>query len=277
MVPAPSIERLDAATLRLLAAATGVTSEENAYDFFTDNRQALRLALAAPEAEVLAQSTDGLDELEIAVAVHRCAANICSAAWTMNDSTPVDLDLIGFAGEGVLLRSMVDLLAGALRPPWNAAEIADLAPLGLRELAPAGSLLRLEQLVAVCDQADDFERSGALRLLADEALFSVGVLSGPTSGVRLTNDVTWQIISTVTPRAIKTMRSTLPPVQSLLDLYLLLGPVWYRMASQNLLFIELRPLLSSLAAHFDTARRFLVQVSQGPLAPAVRNIVSISR
>ena len=43
------------------------------------------------------------------------------------------------------------------------------------------------------------------------------------------------------------------------------GPVWYRMAAQNLLFGNSRESLNNIATDFITARRFIVQVSQGPL------------
>jgi hypothetical protein len=276
-VPAPSIERLDGDALRLLAEVTGVSAGDQAFDFFSASPQALRLALAAPESESLMHPGHDLNELEIAIAVHRCAATICSAAWTMNDSTPVDLDLIGFAGQGVLLRSMVDLLAAALRsswgPSWDAAPIDPPVSTGA---ARPGSLERLEELVTLCSSVGEIERGGALRLLADEALLSVGALSGRASKVPVTEDI-WEQLEAVTPRAIRTMRPTLQPFNSLLDVHLLMGPVWFRMASQNLLFLELRPLLSALAAHFDTARRFLVQVVQGPLALKVDQVFSTTR
>jgi hypothetical protein len=56
-----------------------------------------------------------------------------------------------------------------------------------------------------------------------------------------------------------------PQLRTLLDVYLMFGPVWYRMAAQNLLFSGARELLNSIAADFITARRFIVQVSQGPM------------
>ena len=74
-------------------------------------------------------------------------------------------------------------------------------------------------------------------------------------------------LKSVLPKAVVTLMKELEPqLRTLLDVYLMFGPVWYRMAAQNLLYSGVRESLNSIAGDFVTARRFIVQVSQGPLA-----------
>lgn len=262
------LELLDPDALGILAETTGMASRADASRFFAERPNGIRIALGSEEAaRLLAQGPIGVDlshrRLMIAISVHRVAEQICSAGWTAGDESPVDLPLLRFAGQGPFQTFMVDLLATHLPADVSFAGIDGF---GATQFAP-GSPERLHSLLALCAEVTETERAGALRLLGDEALFVAGIDPARAASVALTTE-NIEALELVLPRAVRGVLSDLrPSMNTQLDAYLEFGPVWYRMASQNLLHRNMRETLSDMAREFTTARRFLVRVTQGPLAP----------
>jgi len=183
------------------------------------------------------------------------------AGWVATDESAIDLNLLTFSGQTHHQQFVVGLLASYLKSPAP-AELVELAP-----AASAGSIGRFYELIELCSSASATERAGALRLLGDEALFASGICPS-TAHDQPVDDAVFDALSTVLPRAVNSLMHELrPQLRSLLDIYLMFGSVWYRMAAQNLLYSGARESLSSIAADFSTARRFIVQVAQGPLSP----------
>ncbi|MEM7094100.1 MAG: hypothetical protein AAF567_13930 [Actinomycetota bacterium] len=259
------LELLDPEALGILAETTGVAQRADAGRVFAERPNEIRVALAS--AEALALLNDPTPDhgrsrrlLQTAIAVHRTAEEICTAGWTARSEAPVDMALLRFAGQFPFQTFMVDLIAGHLP--------ADFGIPGFEvEVTRAGTPERLNELLDLCDAVDEVERGGALRLLGDEALFTVSLFPGRAAATPVTPEMLVRV-EAVLPKAVRSVLEELTPqIQSQLDLYLHFGPIWYRMASQNLLHRSMRSTLSDLAREFSVARRFLVRVAQGPLAP----------
>ena len=262
------LELLDPDALGILAETTGMASRADASRFFAERPNGIRVALGSEQAaRLLSRGPIGLDlshrRLMIAISVHRVAEQICSAGWTARDDSPVDLPLLRFAGQGPFQTFMVDLLTTHLPPDVS---FAGLDGFDAVQHAP-GSPERLHELLTLCSEVAETERAGALRLLGDEALFVAGLDPSRAAGVQLTAE-TIEALEAVLPKAVRGVLADLSPsMNTQLDAYLEFGPIWYRMASQNLLHRTMRETLSDMAREFTTARRFLVRVAQGPLAP----------
>jgi len=258
-------EHLDAASLRILAETTGFASGDEAADFQSRPHD-IKVALASPEAARLLDLTERGNPvqhrlLQIAVAVHQTAEDICQAGWIATDESIIDLSLVSFSGQSLHQQFVTGLLTSYLPSPAP-AELSHL-----NQGAPACDKARLYSLIDLCATASDTERAGALRLLGDEALFTAGMFPAVAHACPV-DLALLNTLKSVLPKAVVTLMDELEPqLQTLLDVYLMFGPVWYRMAAQNLLFSGVRESLNSVASDFVTARRFIVQVSQGPLAP----------
>jgi hypothetical protein len=257
-------EHLDAASLRLLAETTGFASSDDANQAFSSRPHDIRVALGSPEAARLLDLRHRQNPvqhrlLQLAVAVHQTAEDICQAGWIATDESIIDLNLLSFSGQSQHQQFVVGLLASYLNSPAP-AEFMDIAP-----STPACNTARLYSLIDLCVTSSDTERAGALRLLGDEALFTAGMF--PAIAHNSPVDLAMlNTLKSVLPRAVVTLMNELEPqLRTLLDVYLMFGPVWYRMAAQNLLFSSARESLNSIATDFITARRFIVQVSQGPM------------
>jgi len=259
-------EHLDAASLRLLAETTGFASADDTTQAFQSRPHDIRVALGSPEAARLLDLRHRPDPvqhrlLQLAIAVHQTAEDICQAGWIATDESVIDLNLISFSGQSQHQQFVVGLLASYLQSPVP-VEIDDLIP-----DSTACGTARLYSLINLAGTASDTERAGALRLLGDEALFTASMFpaiahNSPVDLPMLTS------LKSVLPKAVVALMNELEPqLHTLLDVYLMFGPIWYRMAAQNLLFSAERGSLSDIATDFTTARRFIVQVAQGPLAP----------
>ncbi len=258
-------EHLDAASLRLLAETTGFTAPDDPTQAFQSRPHDIKVALGSPEAARLLDLRNRQNPvqhrlLQLAVAVHQTAQDICQAGWVATDESVIDLNLLSFSGQTQHQQFVVGLLASYLQSP---------APVELEHLAPntsACNTARLYSLIDLTVTASDTERAGALRLLGDEALFTAGMF--PAIAHNSPVDLAMlNTLKSVLPKAVVTLMNELEPqLRTLLDVYLMFGPVWYRMAAQNLLYSRERESLNSIATDFITARRFIVQVSQGPLA-----------
>ena len=251
-------EHLDAASLRLLAETTGFASTEGASQAFASRPHDIRVALGSPQAARLLDLRLREDPrqhrlLQLAVAVHQTAADICQAGWIATDDSAIDISLVTFSGQSEHQQFIVGLLASYLNSPAP----ADLA--GLADSTAACGTARLHSLIDLCSTATDTERAGALRLLGDEALFTAGMFPAVAHSYPVDLELV-DTLKSVLPKAVIAL------MDDLLDVYLLFGPVWYRMAAQNLLFSGARSSLNHMASDFLTARRFLVRVAQGPLA-----------
>ncbi len=258
-------EHLDAASLRLLAETTGFAVVDDGTPAFQSRPHDIKVALASPEAARLLDLRHRQNPvqhrlLQLAVAVHQTAQDICQAGWIATNESVIDLNLLSFSGQTQHHQFVVGLLASYLHSPVP-PELASLA-------APttACDTARLYSLIDLTVTASDTERAGALRLLGDEALFTAGMFPGVAHGCPV-DGAMLNALKSVLPKAVVSLMHELEPeLHSLLDVYLMFGPIWYRMAAQNLLFSSARGSLSDIATDFITARRFIVQVSQGPLA-----------
>jgi len=257
-------EHLDADSLRLLAETTGYMSSAQAAQPFQSQPHDIRVALASPRAASLLDLTEPQNPLQhrllqLAVGVHQTAEDICQAGWIATDQSVIDLNLVSFSGQSRHQQFLVGLLASYLESP---------APAGFDDVANATrpcSLPRLHELIDLCATANVTERAGVLRLLGDEALFTSGLFPAVAHDQRVDPTLVSSLDS-VLPRAVTSLMDDLKPqLKTLLDVYLMFGPIWYRMASQDLLFSAGREPLSDIATDFAIARRFMVQVSQGPL------------
>lgn len=269
------LEQLDPASLGLLAETTGMASRVDAGQFFSERPNGIRLALSAPEAlDILTAPApiEGANQhrlLQIAIAVHHTAQDICFSGWTARDESPIDLPLLRFAGQGPHQFFMVDLLSSYLPADWSLPEFFDSPQ------AAAGSVSRLRELIELCGEVAETERAGALRLLGDEALFTASMCPAAAAAAPITPELLVELES-VLPKAVLGLLDELrPSINSLLDVYLTFGPVWYRMASQNLLHRTMRESLSDIAREFSSARRFLVRVAQGPLSQLRENLFAV--
>jgi len=257
-------EHLDPASLRLLAETTGFRSTDDAGQAFSSRPHDIKMALGSPAAARLLDLRHGRNPqhrlLQLAVAVHQTAEDICQAGWIATDESVIDLNLVSFSGQTQHQHFVVGLLASYLSSPAP-ADLPDAF-----EPPPACTTTRLYSLIELCATATDAERAGALRLLGDEALFTAGMFPAAAHGEPVDAELL-EAITTVLPRAVVGLMGDLEgQLRSLLDVYLTFGPVWYRMAAQNLPMARVRDALGAVAGDFTTARRFLVQVAQGPLA-----------
>jgi len=259
-------EHLDAASLQLLAETTGFASKDNERQVFASRPHDIRVALGSPEAARLLdlrhRNNPGKHRLlQIAVAVHQTAEDICQAGWSASNESAVDLRLLSFSGQSLNQQFIVGLLTSYLSSPAPAEFAEELtAPVS------ACNAERFHSLIDLCGSASATERAGALRLLGDEALFTAGMFPAVAHETGVDADM-MESLTSVLPKAVLALIDELEPqLRSLLDVYLMFGPVWYRMAAQNLLFSKTRESLDSVATDFVSARRFIVQVSQGSLA-----------
>ena len=257
-------EHLDPASLQLLAETTGFASIDNANQACSSRLHDIKVALSSPEAAGLLDLHNRQNPaqhrlLQLAVAVHQTAEDICQAGWIATDESVIDLNLVSFSGQSQHQQFVVGLLASYLNSP------APVEFMNSTCTPPACTAARLYSLIDLCLTASDTERAGALRLLGDEALFTASMF--PSIAHKSPVDSTMlETLQSVLPRAVVKLMSELEPeLLNLLDVYLMFGPVWYRMAAQNLLFGNSRESLNNIATDFITARRFIVQVSQGPL------------
>lgn len=269
------LDQLDPASLGLLAETTGMASRVDAGRFFSERPNGIRVALGAPEAVALLTAETPVEGaaqhrlLQIAIAVHHTAQEICSSGWTARDESPVDLPLLRFAGQGPYQAFMIDLLSSYLPADWSLPEFFETPA------SPAGSIPRLYELIDLCGAVAETERAGALRLLGDEALFTVSMYPAAAAASPITPELLAEL-EAVLPKAVRSLLEDLrPSINSLLDVYLTFGPVWYRMASQNLLHRTMRESLSDMAREFSSARRFLVRVAQGPLASLRQDLFAV--
>jgi len=258
-------EHLDAASLRLLAETTGFACIGDIEPAFQSRPHDIKVALASPAAARLLDVRHRPNPvqhrlLQLAVAVHQTANDICQAGWVATDESVIDLSLLSFSGQSQHQQFVVGLLASYLNSPAP-AELAQL-----RETTSACNSERFYSLAELCDSATDTERAGALRLLGDEALFTTGMFPAVAHACPV-DETLINALKSVLPRVVVSLIDDLrPQLRTLLDVYLMFGPVWYRMAAQNLLFSGARESLNAIAGDFLSARRFIVQVSQGPLA-----------
>lgn len=258
-------EHLDAASLRLLAEATGFAAIDDDTAAFQSRPHDIKVALGSPAAARLLDLRERTNPvqhhlLQLAVAVHQTAQDICQAGWSATNESMIDLALLSFSGQSQHQQFVVGLLASYLQSPVP-DELAGLAP-----TSAACTTARMYSLIELAVSASDTERAGALRLLGDEALFTSAMFPGVAHNSPV-DQAMLKSLAAVLPKAVVSLLHELEPqLRTLLDVYLMFGPVWYRMAAQNLLFPSARPTLSSIATDFVPARRFIVQVSQGPLA-----------
>lgn len=271
-------EHLNPVALGLLAETTGRASRASGANFFRNRPHDIHVALAAPEAvhllrtptdDTSAVANDEVDDIEteraarrtlqLAVAVHQVAEELFHAGWSANDKRIVDLPLLRFCSQSSNQRFLVGLLASFVTPgPVPEAPI-DCAP------APA-TIERLWYLSDLAASVAETERAGVLRLLGDEALFAASVFPEAVHECLIEGDVL-RSLQHVLPSTLVRLISTLDAPATLLELYLMLGPIWYRMAARNLLLrIDGDP-LEEVANNFGEARMFLVHLVQGPLAP----------
>lgn len=257
-------EQLDAASLRLLAETTGFGTLDDSSSFQSRPHD-IKVALGSPQAARLLDLRRRNDPvqhhlLQLAVAVHQTANDICQAGWVATDESVIDLSLLSFSGQTEHHRFVVGLLASYLQPPVP-PELD-----GLTTDSTACTTDRLRSLIDLAATASPAERPGALRLLGDEALFTAGVFPGVGHRAAVDADLLDALCSALPKAVVALMDELRPQLRNLLDVYLMFGPVWYRMAAQNIQYSTVRSSLSSVAAEFPAARRFIVQVAQGPLA-----------
>ncbi|MDG1086674.1 MAG: hypothetical protein P8P20_02960, partial [Acidimicrobiales bacterium] len=115
-------EHLDAASLRLLAETTGFASTDDVNPTFPSRPHDIKVALASPKAARLLDVRDRNNPvqhrlLQLAVAVHQTAEDICQAGWIATDETVIDLDLLSFSGQSQHQQFVVGLLASYLHSP----------------------------------------------------------------------------------------------------------------------------------------------------------------
>lgn len=259
-------EHLDEAALGLLAETTGFASRSDAPHFFRSRPHDISVALGSPEAASLLAphdqhgSGDQNQLLQLAIAVHRTAEEICQAGWTASEYSHVDMGLLKFSGQTDHQRFVVGLLASFLSAPPPVEAPVESA------VAHPGTVERLLALVDLCSKVGETERAGALRLLGDEALFSAGIFP-EISHRHVVGDELIESLHSVLPRAVVLVLDDLrPELVTLLDIHLMFGPVWYRMGAQDLVHTGGREALNNIATDFSSARRFLVRIAQGPLA-----------
>lgn len=268
-------EHLNPVALGLLAETTGRAPRASGANFFRSRPHDIHVALAAPEALHLLQTPaaqasgqtteDDQTEraarriLQLAVAVHQAAEELFHAGWSATDNRIVDLPMLRFCSQSSTQRFLVGLLASFVMPgPVPQARI-DSAP-------ATATTERLWYLSDLASNVAETERAGVLRLLGDEALFTASVFPETAHECVIERDVL-RSLEHVLPSTLVRLISTLDAPATLLELYLMLGPIWYRMAARNLLMrVEGDP-LEEIADNFGEARMFLVHLAQGPLAP----------
>lgn len=264
-MPGDYHEHLDADALALLAETAGFDTGGDPVRFFHGRPHEIQAALASPRADRILefgnQHDSGPDRrlLQIAVAVHRSAEEIVHVGWTADTSGSVDLRLVEFSGQTENHRFIVGLLASFLPPELPAA-----LPI-LESSASPATAQRMLQLFDLAEEVAETERPGVLRLLGDEALFAAGLFPAHAHAQLLDPQFLDRLLTALPPSLVRIFDSCEPEPQTLLDVQLLFGPVWYRMASRNLLHRLAGNPLEQIANRFDTARQFLVRVAQGPL------------
>ena len=97
-------EHLDAASLQLLAETTGYAKPGDGRPAFQSRPADIRVALASPAAARLLDLTVRPNPvqhrlLQLAVAVHQTAEDICQAGWIATDESAIDLNLVTFSGQ----------------------------------------------------------------------------------------------------------------------------------------------------------------------------------
>jgi hypothetical protein len=224
----------------------------------------IRFALGSPQAvrllDVSRRPTVQHRLLQLAIAVHRTADEICQAGWTATDDSVIDLELLSYSGQTENQQFVVGLLASYLHTAAPAGLEFDQLP------ATPCSRERLVSLIELCSSVSPTERAGALRLLGDEALFTSSMFPAIAHRCRVDSELL-EALRHVLPRAVLSVLDDLvPELNTLLDVHLMFGPVWYRMAARNLLYNGERETLNNIAGDFVTARRFIVRVAQGPMA-----------
>lgn len=267
-------EHLNPLALGLLAETTGRAARANGANFFRSRPHDINIALAAPEATDLLrapvaeppgmESEDEQTEraarriLQLAIAVHQVAEELFHVGWSASDRRIVDLSLLRFCSQSSNQRFLVGLLASFLTP----GRVPDL------DIATAPAPATSERLFYLADLAStvaETEHAGVLRLLGDEALFAASVFPDIAHECALEPNVL-RSLQHVLPSTFVRLISTLDAPTTLLDLHLMLGPIWYRMAARNLLLRVDGDPLEEIADNFGAARMFLVHLVQGPLA-----------
>lgn len=267
-------EHLNRLALGLLAETTGRAPRASGANFFRSRPHDIHVALAAPEASDLLRnpvveppSTNSEAEqsewaarriLQLAVAVHSVAEELFHAGWTATDRRIVDLPVLRFCSQSSNQRFLIGLLASFLAPGPVIDLDIDVAP------APA-TTDRLWYLADLASNVAETEQAGVLRLLGDEALFATSVFPEVAHACKLDSNVLREL-QHVLPSTFVRLISALDAPSTLLELHLLLGPIWYRMAARNLLVRVERDPLEEIANSFNAARIFLVRLAQGPLA-----------
>lgn len=253
---------------------TGRAPRASGAHFFRSRPHDIHVALAAPEASNLllpgiddVPDTDSEDDraeraarriLQLAIAVHQVAEEMFHAGWSASETRMVDLPMLSFCSQSANQRFLVGLLASFLTPD-------PLAALDLTQTPPPATIERLWHLADLATNVAETERAGVLRLLGDEALFTSSVFPEIAHECRLDRDVL-RSLEHVLPSTLVRLISTLDAPTTLLELHLLLGPIWYRMAARNLLVRVDGDPLEEVASNFAEARMFLVHLVQGPLA-----------
>lgn len=267
-------EHLNPVALGLLAETTGRAPRASGASFFRSRPHDINVALAAPEALHLLQPVATNSErqptedeqseqaarriLQLAVAVHHVAEELFHAGWSASDNRMVDLPLLRFCSQSSNQRFLVGLLASFVMSGSEPQAHVHAAP-------PPATSDRLWYLADLASSVAETERAGVLRLLGDEALFAASVFPEVAHQSPVEPNIL-RSLQHVLPSTLVRLISTLDAPSTLLELYLMLGPIWYRMAARNLLVrVEGDP-LEEIADNFGEARMFLVHLAQGPLA-----------
>lgn len=265
------LEHLDDNALELLAETTGIVGRGHARSFFRSRPHDIHLALTSPEASSLlgcdgAEIDRATNMLRIAVSVHRTAEAICHEGWSASVQRPIDLPLLRMAGQIESQQFLVGVLASFLEEE-DRSLTADFSA-----TPTPVTLERLFWLVGLAEQVSPLERAGALRLLGDEALFGASVFTDLGANQKVGPGVVAKL-APVLPRAVTRILPQLETqLWSLLDIHLMFGPIWYRLASKELLYPHERSVLGHVAGDFAAMRKFAVTVTQGPLAN-IRDLV----
>lgn len=252
-------EHLDEAAVRRLAEAVGerpITQGRSLTAFD------LGSALASPQAGAILSDPNAIGDLprlQLAIAVHQSANNLATSGWTTRDPELIELSLLSFVGQRKNQRIIFDLLTSML------ASSDPRLGSDPQIIEPKTVLERFESAIAKINICDPITRPGALRFLADEALFISSLFARAAHNTPADQSVLDMCESVLPSSAALLLPDISKDLISLLDIYLVFGAIWYRAASAGLVFPNEREHLSSLASDFSTARKFLVRVNQDVL------------
>lgn len=265
------LELLGDADLEAIAVASHVASPEGAAPFFRANPYRISEALAHPDAfdTIVGPGTaatvrvDTSPLLVVAVAVHRAAADLSRSSWVVERiggrifvpfTAPVDL--ASFIGEAANRQFIVELLGSYSRP----THLASAAPMR----HPAFNEFDVAALTGMLARVNGAERAGIFRRLGDLALFTSGVFADQARDRQMTIDELALILDTLPARfggdATRHDLVAMFGRASLLDVFIELGPIWYRMAARAGAIPQLARPLITIADRFDDARHLLTHL-----------------